>query len=211
MVRVSFNYHRKRFAFTMIELIFAIVIIAIAVVSLPVMNQAIQKGTEEAIVQEAIFAASTELMGASAGYWDERSMEDESMSQFSRVINIGGDCNTTTKLRPGHIAQSLHRRCLDSNLATGLDSTTNTNVYSLDDAEKTDDIFITNGTSGGTPEASGYKNTYKYIIVVNRVAGSDIKDINVTITDDQTPPNTLVILKIQSANIGEVDYYKRTF
>jgi len=106
----------------MIELIFAIVIIAITVLSLPMMTQINQRGVESNIVQEAIFAASTELMGATAGYWDENSLQDINMSHLERVINISGDCNTSTQLRPGHINQMYHRRCLDSNSTTAHNS-----------------------------------------------------------------------------------------
>ena len=53
MVRTSST--SKRFGFTMIELIFAIVIIAISVMSLPMMTQVTNKGLEESLVQEAIF------------------------------------------------------------------------------------------------------------------------------------------------------------
>jgi len=82
---VAMTNHRKRFAFTMIELIFAIVIIAISVMSLPMMAVVTQRGMENNIVQEAIFAASAELMGATSGYWDENSMQDINVSHLSRV------------------------------------------------------------------------------------------------------------------------------
>ena len=193
-----------RYAFTMIELIFAIVIIGIAVISLPMMMQVTSKGIESNIVQEAIFAASAELMGASTGYWDERSMEDEANDMMSRVVDISGDCNTN-RLRPGHINQPFHRRCLDSNSSTGLDLTLNSSIVSLDDAKHTsEDIFMNISV-----DSAGYKQTYKSIIEINRI--DNIKFIQATITDSKSPANTLVVLKMQSANIGEIEFYKRRF
>ena len=196
-------YHSKRFAFTMIELIFAIVIIAIAVLSLPIMSGVNQKAIEDSIVQEAIFAASAELIGASAGYWDEYSMQDANISKFSRVINIGGDCNATTKLRPGHIAQPYHRRCLDD--------TTITNVYTggIGTISDLSDLNYTNQQTftDDTTNASGYKQMYKSDLNIS-LAANEIKTLTSTIKDENG--NKLVVLKIQSANIGEVDYYKRT-
>jgi prepilin-type N-terminal cleavage/methylation domain-containing protein len=50
-----------RLAFTMIELIFAIVIIAISVMSLPMMTQVTSAGIERNLVQEAIFASVAEI------------------------------------------------------------------------------------------------------------------------------------------------------
>ncbi len=200
MVRRTNN--RNKFAFTMIELIFAIVIIAISVISLPMVSQITQKGIESNILQEAIFAASTELMGATSGYWDERSMEDESLSSLSRVIDISGDCNGD-RLRSGHISQPFHRRCLDSNLITGLDNNSTINIYSLDDTKKTDKPIFTDSDK----EAEGYKDTYTSSIDINRTNNVKI----VTATIKSSSGDIITILKTQSANIGEIDYYKRMF
>jgi len=189
-----------RFAFTMIELIFAIVVIGISVMSLPTMTNVINKGIENNIVQEAIFASSTELMGATSGYWDENSMQDINKSATSRVINIYNDCNSSTKLRFGHINQPYHRRCLD-NLSTTPRATSGGNVYDLDDASHSSkDIFI-----NPSPNAKGYKQSYKSTITV--VQNGDIKEITSTIKDENN--NTITVLKAQSANIGETEYFKR--
>ena len=210
MVRRT-NYS-KRFAFTMIELIFAIVVIAISVVSLPMMTQATQRGIESNILQEAIFAASAELMGATAGYWDERSMEDEDFSNDSRVINIHSGtepaCNAD-RLRPGHILQPLHRRCLESDLSSNL-NLTDTSIFSLDDAENTTstDIFV-DDTATGTADETGYKELYTSTTVVSQSStNANVKVITVTVSNSD---GIVTVLRTQSANIGEIDYYKRTF
>lgn len=193
----------SRLAFTMIELIFAIVIIAIAVLSLPVMVQITSKGIESNLLQEAVFAASAELMSASSNYWDERSMEDEAFSDLSRVIDIGGGCSAE-RLRPGHV----HRRCLDSNSTAGLNDTLFPLIFSLDDEEHTavEDIFV-----NPIGEAAGYKQTYQSTLVVAPDGGNaNIKHL-VSDVKDSTGVTTLTVLKMQSANIGEIDYYKRRF
>lgn len=195
----------KKAAFTLIELIFAIVIIAISVVSLPMMAQVTQKGIEANIVQEAVFAASTQLIEILSGYWDERSMEDSNLSALSRVIDIGNDCNATTRLRPGHIAQPLHRRCLESNTSTGLGATGGA-YYSLEDA-----ALAVNGNTNifenPNVSASGYKDTYKSYAVVDPAIG-DTKKITLTVKNSSN--DTLTKLITYSANVGEIDYYKRT-
>lgn len=192
----------SRFAFTMIELIFAIVIIAITVLSLPMMTQINSRTMGNNLIQEAIFAASAELMGASAGYWDTNSMQDYNLSHISRVIDIDGNCSSD-RLRAGHIAQPFHRRCLDSTTGSVADSPDPTFI-SLDNAEHTgtnDEIFL-----NANPDKSGYKETYYSTLNVTRV--DDTKFLTVTVSDSS---DTLVILKMQSANIGEIDYYKRRF
>lgn len=200
---VTNTHHTKRHAFTMIELIFAIVIIAITVISLPMMTNATQKGVEQNIIQEAIFAASSQLMGILSGYWDERSMEDANLSDYSRVIDLSGDCNATTRLRPGHIAQPFHRRCLDSNSTGGLNATGGT-YYSLDDA-----VAAVNGTTDifDNPNASetGYKDTYESNATISRT--NDLKKITITIKNSDGDMITKLIT--YSANVGEPQYYKR--
>ncbi|QOP46348.1 prepilin-type N-terminal cleavage/methylation domain-containing protein [Sulfurimonas paralvinellae] len=195
----------KRYAFTMIELIFAIVIISIAIVSLPVMTNTTQKGVEQNIVQEAIFAASAQLMGIMSGYWDELSMQDNALSNLSRVINIGGDCDAVTRMRPGHIAQPFHRRCLNNDVNPANLSATGGNFYSLDDA-----VAAVNGTADifDNPNASdtGYKDTYTSTATISRT--NDLKKIAVSIQDSNG--NTITKLISYSANIGEPEYYKRT-
>ncbi len=206
----------QRYAFTLIELIFAIVIISIAVVSLPMMTQATSKAVENNIVQEAIFSASAELFGATAGYWDKNSAEDieNNKTSLSRVIDLNGDCDSN-RLRPGHINQSYHRKCLDSNTTTAADI--NDSVYkNLDNAEHLDnagnsvyeDIFL--DTTGATTasSASGYKTIYQSKVDVNR--NDNNKTITIYIKPKGVADNDFIVkLKLISTNIGEIDYYKR--
>ncbi|MCK9472283.1 type II secretion system protein [Sulfurimonas sp.] len=193
-----------RFAFTMIELIFAIVVISIVVMSLPMMMQTTSKGIEDSIVQEAVFAASAELMEATTYYWDNnRSIEDFDISRYSRVVDVDGNCNATTRQRPGHV----NRRCLDSNVGIGVNYTNaeatglglNRSVHGVD-------LF-----DESAAEASGYKQEYKSKISIKKGLNSnDVKELNASIyKNDGT--TLLTSLKIYSANIGEVAYHKRRF
>ena len=197
-----------RSAFTFVELIFAIVIISISVISLPMMIQITAKGVESNIVQEAIFAASAELMGASSGYWDARSMNDGSLSQLSRVIDTNSSCVNDTsdirhRLRPGHIAQPYHRRCIDANSTVGPLDASGTSFISLDDAAHPSEEIFTDDTTDST----GYKEVYESVVTVTRT--NDIKFITVNVTHANGDPITT--LRMQSANIGEIDYFKRRF
>ncbi len=200
---VKVHYIRKRFAFTLIELIFAIVIIGISVLSLPMMIQVTSKGVESNIIQEAIYASSTLLMSATGGYWDERSMEDMSVSHISRVIDISSSCDDTTKLKPGHINQPFHRRCLESNSFANLENATNDGLIdALEDEVESTNLFTTS-----TDGSSGYKDfTDKYQSNLTIVRNNDIKTITVTVSNST---GTITVLRIQSANIGEIDYYKK--
>lgn len=199
----------KRHAFTLIELIFAIIVMSIVVMSLPIMMQTTSKAIEDNIVQEAIFAASAELMGATTFYWDLNSTTDFNLSNLSRVIDINGDCennnsSTRHRLRPGHIDQPFHRRCLDSTDNTRADA--NSTLFpNLDNAVHVNQVIFTDNTT----EAAGYKESYRSTMGIDYLNNGNVKQLTSTITD--TDGNTLTVLRTFCANIGEVEYYKRRF
>lgn len=194
----------------MIELIFAIVVMSIAVMTLPMMTQITSKGIEDNIVQEAIFAASAELTGATSYYWDERSMEDmydNNLTFLERVVDVDGNCSND-RLRVGHINQPYHRRCLDSNATGGVNYTTeeatgvglNRSIHAVDYA-----------FDASVAEAAGYKQQYRsQMSIAKGLNDNNVKELTASIyAEDGT--TLLTSLKIYSANIGEIDYYKRRF
>ena len=202
----------RKAAFTLIELIFAIVIIAITVISLPMMNQVVSKGIDGNLVQEAIFAATTKLNEALSANWDENSTEPLITNSYARVIDLNGTCDSNRQ-KPGHINQPLHRRCLDSS-STGVSyAKSNDNIDALEDMVRDDEAIFINAPTG---TASGYKDVYTYSLKVPHSAAtfggstsSDIKEISIIIKDSSS--KTIVKLKTYSCNIGEVDYYKRNY
>ena len=187
----------------MIELVFAIVVISIVVLAIPTLMQVSSKNVEGSLAQEAIFAASAELMGASSVYWDENSMHDANKSILSRVIDIDGDCNTTTRLRPGHINQPFHRRCLDDNTIVAQNNSGGT-TYDLNDlAHASQNIFTSEA------DASGYKKDYNSTLdVAVSASDSNVKIATVTITN-RDDDSIVTKLKMQVANIGEFEPYKK--
>ena len=205
----------RRYGFTLIELIFAIIIIAISVLSLPMMNQSVQKGVESNTLQEAIFAASAELNEAVTANWDDNSIDPLKPNTLARVIDSSlQNCDNnisrvTFRLMPGHINQVKHRRCLDNNLTT-VAAVNVATVTSLSDmAHPLDWIFENRAT-----EAKGYKGDYKSKLEIKRPANFNgdnvnIKKIESTITDKDG--NILIVLRTYSANIGEVDYYSEPY
>jgi hypothetical protein len=112
---------------------------------------------------------------------------------------------------PGQIVQPLHRKCLDSNLTTPADANVNGVVSLNDKAHNPTNIFINT-----TINSTGYKHHYNSKVTVTRPAffdgqnDNDMKLIKVTITDSDTG-KTLTSLRTYSANIGEVDFYKKAY
>ncbi len=218
-----------RYAFTLIELIFAIVIIAISVISLPMMSQVTAKSMENSLAQEAIFTALAEINIATAYVWDETSLLDTNLSsgagvtELSRVVSIAGttgNCfdtgivegSTTIKRRTGHVS----RRCLNS-LATTPYSTTATDcVDSLNASEH--DYNSTYEGSASTTSSTGYKIAYESSLDVERCEGTcvdfgdagniNMKEITLSIRD-ASDQSIVTVLRTYSANIGEVAYNNR--
>jgi type II secretory pathway pseudopilin PulG len=192
----------------MIELIFAIVIIAISVISLPMMTQVTGRSMEGSLAQEAIFAASAQLNMVLSYKWDKNSQE--TLGELSKVIHTSAtDCNTSDGVqRPGHV----HRMCLNDD-ETVISPSISTDIAddSLGSRQVTDDDIF----EGGTANQSGYKELYTMDIAVafaefdpGYSTGENIKEIEITVRDSDGP---LVVLKTYSANIGEAEAAKRMF
>lgn len=204
-----------RKAFTLIELVFAIVIIAISVVSLPMMTQTTSKGIEGNIVQEAIFAAVAIMNDSSSYYWDHSSLEDYNATQRAAVINTGaGDCIAAgaTNKRIGQIS----RVCLQNNATTPL------YAYSTDSIDYVTQVYNNTPILVGAASAASYKNSYSMTATVNHCyAGTciqfgkeannpDLKEMQIAVTKTGEAKNR-VILRTYSANIGEPKIESRTF
>lgn len=219
---VKANKMRRRFAFTMIELIFAIVIIAISVMSLPMITQATSNSIDKNLVQEAMFAAVAEINIATAYTWDENSSADNASDELTRVINnSSNECKDTgivelgdtIKRRDGH----MKRRCLND-LNISFSTMLPANCEESVDSNEHNWVVNVEG-SVANASATGYKREYASKLDVERcdsgncidfgdVNSTNIKEITVTVrTTDNN--ETVTILRTYTANIGEVAYVKR--
>jgi len=228
-----------RYAFTLIELIFAIVIIAISVISLPMVNQVITSSMENSLTQEAIFASVSEINIATTYVWDETSLLDTNLSsaagvtELSRVISTKkpdgtdttGNCtdtgivegSTTIKRRAGHI----NRRCLNDLTATPYSTVAVDCIDSLNASEHAYASILENNNTADDTSSTGYKKEYESELVVERCDGVcvdfgdannvNMKEITVTVQDITDPDNPIFLTRLRtySANIGEVAYNNR--
>lgn len=133
------------------------------------MNQAISKGIDENIKQEAIFAAATKLNEAVTAHWDDNSLETNQFDTLSRVIDHNQNCENNSNLStyrqmPGHINQPYHRRCLDSNATVVANANTNAN-NSLDDMEGSTILFVF--PPGTAANRTSYKQNYNSVVTVS--------------------------------------------
>lgn len=165
----------KRAAFTLIEVVLALVIVAITVLSIPVMTQIQANATEGSIDQEAIYIASAKLLQTLSYPWDENTVNPTLMAEgatvLSEAVDIpGGEPSldyTLNNCRLGFI----HRKCRinDASTNTVNVSTLNVNdqavVMGLDERSATG-VELTNADT--TQE--GYKKRYTMDVAVDYVS-----------------------------------------
>lgn len=115
----------KRSGFSLIELILAIVIIAISVMTIPLMLSQSVKSSSFALTQESILAARTKMGNILSYEWDPNSSDSNSSDTTIRVLDVingDGDLNRTAiydldiNRRIGHIVVNKRRRMFEGNL-----------------------------------------------------------------------------------------------
>ena len=220
MVRTSsfssyIRYQRK--AFTMIELIFAIVVLAVVMLTIPMMIQVNNKGLEGSTNQEAIILASSALSYEAAYIWDDNSYtsgsQDVTMSVILDVPTGHDDYNRTdvnSSTRIGGLQEDLHRHFGDNATLTPLQAAGAP-------------VPFTPPVSTFDQNSSGYKfgytvtGTKSYInddptsFVFSDVNASDktnIKLIEIEV-NDATTGEIVTLLRTYTCNIGEIDFAKR--
>lgn len=200
---------KMRFAFTMIELIFAIVIISIVALSLPMMSQVINKSHERNLVQEAILVASGDVFKTISGKFDENSKPDNSDANYEKILYTNAednDGNISKGQRVGNLNILFHDNNATRASVSGLD-TGETAGINEDDI---DDYGITNGDAVTlTGSAAGYKQYYKKDITVtqlsfNNTSDTNAKRVEITIKDQNDTSKTLVKMHTYTFNTGSV-------
>ncbi len=183
----------KKEGFTLIELVFAIVVLSIVVISIPIISKTNMNNIQKALIQEAILGASSKLANVSSYVFDVASLSDLSESDIERVI--GSNCNT----RSGLVTQPFHRRCTNS-VVENLSKSSSNSYPSIENGVVTNaDLFLSDGSK------EGYKSNYSYTLGVT-YPEFDVKKLTATIQKDG---EDLVVLKSFVANIGEAMAYKR--
>jgi prepilin-type N-terminal cleavage/methylation domain-containing protein len=235
MVNRTLRHFRR--AFTMLELIFAIVIIGLVALTIPTILLTNARNVETNLLQEAVLIAATK-MGQTMSYpWDEHSRDPGTLAATD-VLTVSGSGNaalarSTEDFRIGHFQEPLRRRMTPSSAerfastTLGMSADANTTVQ--------DDIDDIDGTSTQItgPSEEGYKATYTitgsvvYIsdaatytnttisdfdFITTASAGTtNIKMVQVSVDSDLTGSGNDIVFRAWSSNIGETDFYKRTY
>jgi len=229
----------SRTAFTLIELIFAIVIVAIVFLALPTMSSSSSDAVDTSLTQEAIFPMSARLSQVLSYRWDDHSENNASENNtVARTVdvNFGGtgplDRVGTTDFRVGHIQDGDREYHRSFHPATGMIAFQEAGI-AFDGNNDIDD-HDTNGsvnlyTQSGDLE--GYKKNYLVDIDVTyfsdalagftftaaaAAAPSNMKMITIALdiplSDGSGNFDTdAVVLRTYAANIGEVAFFHRIY
>ena len=129
-----------RKASSMIELVIAIVVMGIAVMTLPLMLERTQANNAFAMQQEAILAAKTQIGDIITFPWDENSLNttsnvvavlDTDSASYQREVN--------TTRRIGHVVQNKRRKFFtNSTTASDIGGALTDNIIDIGDFDNTD-------------------------------------------------------------------------
>jgi len=224
----------RRSGFTLLELIITIVLLGIIFSAIPMILTQNQRSSSQALSQEAIYAGVTKMSQLLTYHWDENSITDDANNAivYAKVLdaNLSQQALLRSKngsrYRVGHFAGSSRRSFFPKHTsASALGSDTNDTF-----PDDIDDLAIINQILIAADNEHGYKQNYRYTVLVNYV--SDIADYNQTtingfnfntvniivpshikrVTLDVTLNNEpQFMLETYVSNIGETDITSRVF
>ncbi|MEN8146912.1 MAG: type II secretion system protein [Campylobacterota bacterium] len=220
-----------RSAFTMIELIFAIVILAVVMLTIPLMIQVNNKALEGSAAQEAIFLVSAVLSETTTRVWDTNSIVgDDAGYSISKILDIGlpgtgGYTRTAvdSSVRVGGLDEDLHRSFVDYNATDPLtspdlgDGLTETLPHDITDSVSDIEGYKSSFTITATRQYVNDTSLAPTFVFATSAPGaqSNMKMTEVVITapniDPALPDDEIVRLRAYTCNIGEIDYAKRRF
>ncbi len=214
-----------RSAMSLIELVFTIVIMGIAVMSLPLILTQVQRNDTFAMQQEAILAAKAKIGNILTYEWDQNSYDLTASRSFVLATvspDTELDCNATTLRRLGHVNADSRRKCsttgASASATIGADAGDGGNLTDIDDFNGTSNpLTVTAGENAGTLDYifnlklstsityAADSATYN----VSPVAFTFNPDNNATVTNIKTISVTVsggdqnITLRAFTCNIGE--------
>jgi prepilin-type N-terminal cleavage/methylation domain-containing protein len=114
----------RRGAFTLIEMVMAIIVVAISLMTIPLFLTQSVKNSDFVTMQEALLASRTKMENILSYEWDKNSSRGTGVYRYIRVVDVKNgdnelDRNATTKdqnRRVGHIPEDSRRRFHDGNV-----------------------------------------------------------------------------------------------
>ena len=225
---------KTRGGFTFIELVVAIVVIAIALMSVPLLLSQASKSDEFSINQEAILAGATKIGNILTYPWDDKLVGSLTVKHILDVTNGDSELdrypNNASTRRIGNFKADFRRK-FDTNqtfasAVLGLTGDTNTTAYNdIDDFNGITES-ITGGGVGDYLKDFNLTTTVKYIDdnatysssptltmsidTTAATASTNLKMVEVKVVDT-TNNEHITTFRAFSANIGSYELLYRTF
>jgi len=144
-------------AFSLIEVIFSIIIVAISLMSVPMLLKQSSKSDEYSVIQEGVLAATTTVGNILSYPWDGNSFD--STNKVLRVLDVAGgdselDRDLTTlnsNYRKGHVVGNQRRRFFDFS-----------SVGKVYPGVATDSISAFDGVTSSVMGGAGTSGAYDY-------------------------------------------------
>jgi len=231
------KFCKQRHAFTMIELIFAIVIIGVSMLSIPMVMTQDARNQEDSLMQEGILLTATRVSQVLSFPWDINSSPPAlgAFMSTSQVLETGGDNDFNrsgiSDFRVGHFPEQLRRR-LSPNSAPRNASAIGVGPNSISGQHGTsDNVGAVNGRYAYKKQwevntsvayvsdnavyagVGGVINGFNFSTApLGGGATSNIKMVQVTATDMTAGvTGNQVVLTSYSSNVGEAEFFKRRY
>ncbi len=203
----------RRGAFSLIELVLAIVIISISVMTVPMMLSQSAKNDNFSLMQESILAARTKMGNILSYIWDDKALDANSTMIVVLDVKNGDselDRNATTlntNRRIGHIPKDKRRHMMDGNMTseTFPSTSVDTNITDINDF---DNKTVTIAFSGTGSPTDSFDYLDKNLTLGTKVYYiSDMSDYNqTTVTFDFNISNKQSITDLNnSTNIKMIE------
>jgi prepilin-type N-terminal cleavage/methylation domain-containing protein len=203
-----------RSGFSLIELIFSIVIIAISVMSIPMMLQQSSKSDNFSLLQETILSSHTKMQNIVSYRWDDASSEtDNSVVRVLDVKNGDSELNRTVVAssirRKGHIVADKRRKMFDvATYPTSIVDGTN-DIDDFNNIEYT----ISNGGGNGIAGDLDYIDTNlkmtPHIYYIDDKTDYSLSNITFTFDSDTNKslslPNSTNIKMVELVTTSQID------
>ena len=224
-----------RKAASMIELVIAIVVMGIAVMTLPLLLLKTQSNNIYALQQEVILAARTKMGDTLTYRWDQNSLINDKI--FVLVTNGDSDLNVSSDgiRRIGHVRGDKRRKFSpDLNISTsvanlGPDPLGSNNLDDIDDFNgKTVPLVITSQTTSLDYHFTDFNLTTTVVYVSDNAnynaqnlsftfetnastTTSSIKMLTLKVSDPTNPSFSPFTVRSYSCNIGESELARRSY
>ena len=208
----------KRAAFTLIELIFSMVIIAIAFTVIPKIMQLATKASSQNLREEAMYNAVAYIGLIKSTAWDENNTEVDDIL-ISNDGNSEYDCNLSSGYRRGGFDGS--RNCKDDkNSSIDLGEDSNDDGYD-DDMDDFDAVIATNDTNSreynltiGVKYIQDINETEAQFVNSEEDNSTNTKLVTITVKvkkKDSALGTSLVQMPFVTENIGQLQINKRSW